>query len=142
MRIAVASDHAGFKLKEMLKEHLAAAGHEVADCGAASEERSDYPDYAKEAASLISKGKAERGILVCGSGIGMCIAANRYKGVRAVVIRDENDAVVSRQHNDANAACLGARVTGPDEVRRLVDLFLKTAFEGGRHIARVAKIDI
>lgn len=141
MRIVVASDHAGFALKGRLKDHLEQQGHDLIDCGSFSEEISDYPDFAKKAAGHISSGKAERGIFICGSGFGMCMAANRIKGVRAAVLRDENDARISRSHNDANVACLGQRVTGPETAIRLVDAFIATEFEGGRHAKRVAKID-
>lgn len=141
MRIAVGSDHAGFPLKERVKAHLASQGYEAVDCGASSDARSDYPDFAQEVARRVSRGAAERGILVCGSGIGMCMAANRFPGVRAAVIREPGDAEMSRRHNDANVACLGARVTDEELALTLVDLFLSTPFEGGRHEARIKKID-
>ncbi|HPQ81673.1 MAG TPA: ribose 5-phosphate isomerase B [bacterium] len=141
MRIALASDHAGFKLKESLKEHLVEAGHDVSDLGVSSEERCDYPPYARDAASRVARGAVDFGLLVCGSGIGMCIAANRVAGVRAAVLRDGFDAEMSRRHNDANIACLGGRVTGEKAAALLVDLFLSTPFEGGRHERRVRQID-
>lgn len=141
MKIALGSDHAGFNLKEKIKTHLLKQGHNVEDCGPFSGERSDYPDFAKQVARRISEGSTERGVLVCGSGIGMCVAANRFKGVRAAVLRDANDAELSRGHNNANVACLGARITADDEATKLVDIFLTTPFEGGRHEARVKKID-
>jgi len=141
MKIAVASDHAGFTQKEMLKKHLEQLGHAITDCGTTSEERCDYPDFGSKAARLVSEGKAERGIFVCGSGIGMCIVANRYKGVRAAVLRDENDAILSREHNDANVACFGSRVTSIETIKNLTDIFLKTPFAAGRHQTRVEKID-
>lgn len=141
MKIAIASDHAGFAQKKLLKEYLESAGHSVTDCGSFSEERSDYPDYGAKAAKLVSKGEAERAFLICGSGMGMCMVANRFKGVRAAVIRDENDAKLSREHNDANVACFGARVTDASFLKKLAEVFLSTAFEGGRHKARVEKID-
>lgn len=142
MKIAVGSDHAGFDLKENLKNHLIKLGNEVVDCGALSDARSDYPDFAKGVATRVSENKVERGILVCGSGIGMCMTANRFQNVRAVVLHDSNDAELSRKHNDANVACIGSRVTKIDDAIKLVDIFLKTEFEGGRHANRVAKIEI
>lgn len=141
MRIAIGSDHAGFELKEKLKMCLSKMGHEIIDLGAASDSRSDYPDFAKEVAELVSSGNSKVGVLVCGSGIGMCMTANRFKGVRAVVLRDENDAEMSRRHNDANIACVGARVTEEMHALRLIEIFLNTPFDGGRHASRVAKID-
>ena len=141
MKIALASDHAGFLLKEALRAHLEDRAHTVIDCGTHSEERSDYPDYAKVAARTVATGDAERAFLVCGSGIGMCIVANRFKGVRAVVLHDRYDAEMSRMHNDANVACLGSRATSLAAAIELVDVFLATAFEGGRHEDRVKKID-
>jgi ribose 5-phosphate isomerase B len=140
MRIAIAADHAGFSLKELLKGALASGGHEVLDCGAHSSEPCDYPDVAKEAAAAVEDGRAERGVLVCGSGIGMCIAANRFPNVRAVVLHDERDAEMSRRHNDANVACLGARDLPPAAAMPLLERFLTTPFEGGRHARRVAKL--
>lgn len=141
MKIAMGSDHAGFELKEMLKDYLQKSGHEVDDCGAPSAERSDYPDYARPVAKAVAEGAADRAVLVCGSGIGMCIAANRVKGVRAAVIRDQFDAEMSRKHNDANIACFGERVSDFGLVCKLLDVFLVTEFEGGRHADRVMKID-
>lgn len=142
MRVALAADHAGFTLKEIIKEHLICAGHDVADCGAFDGERSDYPDFARQAASRVSKGVVERAVLVCGSGIGMCMTANRFAGVRAVVVREPDDAELSRRHNDANVMCLGARMTGDTEAIALVDLFLSLPFDGGRHAARVKKMEV
>lgn len=141
MKITIASDHAGFTQKEMLKKHLEQLGHNITDCGTSSEERCDYPDFGSKAAKLVSEGKVERGIFVCGSGIGMCMVANRYKSVRAAVIRDENDAILSREHNDANVACFGSRVTSIETIKTLTDIFLKTPFAAGRHQIRVEKID-
>lgn len=141
MRIALAADHAGFKLKEIVKEHLSKGGHDVADLGAHSEERCDYPGFARGVAAKVSGGFADFGVLVCGSGIGMCMAANRVQGIRAAVIRDLFDAEMSRKHNDANVACLGGRVTKSSEALGLLDIFLSTPFEGGRHEARVRQID-
>ena len=141
MRIALASDHAGFALKEIIKNWLSGQGHDVADCGAFSAERCDYPDFAKLVAARVSGGTADSGVLVCGSGIGMCMAANRMKGVRAVVLHDAFDAEMSRRHNDANVACLGSRAIDEARALELLSLFLSTQFEGGRHEGRVKKID-
>ena len=140
MRIAVGSDHAGFELKESLKEKLLAGGHDVLDLGTDSSERVDYPEYAAKVGHAVDSGEAERGVLVCGSGIGMCMGANRFPGVRAAVLQDEYDAEMSRMHNDANVACLGARKLSADRARELVELFLKSKFEGGRHEGRVKKL--
>lgn len=140
MRIAIGSDHAGFVLKEVVKRHLTSLGHEVLDCGTNSDERCDYPDFAREVAKAVDAGTVERGVLVCGSGIGMAIAANRFPGVRAAVLGDEYDAMMGRGHNDVNIACLGARKTAPVMASRLIDLFLMTPFEGGRHQDRVVKL--
>lgn len=141
MKIAIGTDHAGFSFKELLKKHLESKGHKVTDCGAFSEERCDYPDLGSKVAKLVSQGEAERGFLVCGSGIGMCMVANRFKNVRAAVLRDENDAILAREHNDANVACFGSRVSSIENVKNLADIFLKTPFGGGRHQARVEKIE-
>ena len=140
MRIAIASDHAGFPLKETIREHLAKLGHELLDCGTHSAESCDYPDFAKIAAVAVNDGVASRGVLVCGSGIGMCIAANRFPNVRAAVLHNTTDAELSRHHNDANVACFGARQLEDGDVLRLVDLFLATPFDGGRHERRVEKL--
>lgn len=141
MRLALAADHAGFPLKEALKQWLESRGHRVDDLGTDSTASSDYPDFARKVAQVVGAGKAERGILLCGSGIGMCMVANKVRGVRATVLRDENDARLSREHNDANVACLGGRVTDLQRAQQLIELFLTTAFAGGRHTRRVGKID-
>ncbi|MBN1282694.1 MAG: ribose 5-phosphate isomerase B [Proteobacteria bacterium] len=141
MRIAVGSDHAGFMTKETLKERLVKDGHEVRDFGTSSPDSCDYPDYARLVAQAVAEGAAERGLLVCGSGIGMCMAANRFPSVRAAVLHDDFDAEMSRRHNDANVACLAARKQDQAAQARLLEIFLKTPFDGGRHEARVAKID-
>lgn len=141
MKIAVASDHAGFNYKEKVKEYLRAKGHEVQDFGAISDERSDYPDFAHRAAKALVAGQVERGVFVCGSGIGISITANRYKGVRAVNAVTPEMAMLARQHNNANVLALGERLVTWDVARSIVDAFLDTEFEGGRHSERVAKID-
>lgn len=140
-RIAIASDHAGFKYKEELMSFLVGLGFEVKDCGTFSQESSDYPDFAKQVAKQVGSAQADLGILVCGSGIGMCMSANRFAGVRAAVLRSEDDAKLSRMHNNANVACFGARITPVSDVKKLLEVFLSTKFEGERHERRVAKID-
>lgn len=142
MRISIGSDHAGYELKESVKSHLKEKGYEVDDVGTSSADSIDYPDYAKKVASSVEDGTSEKGVLVCGSGIGMCMSANRFRGVRAAVLRNDDDATLSRQHNDANVACLGARMTSKDDALHLIDLFFTTSFEGGRHERRVCKIEI
>ncbi|MBI2346497.1 MAG: ribose 5-phosphate isomerase B [Deltaproteobacteria bacterium] len=139
--IALGADHAGFPLKEALVKHARAKGLDVIDLGTDSTEPVDYPDLAARVAEAVASGRASRGVLVCGSAIGMCIAANRYRKIRAAALRDEFDARMSREHNDANVACFGARVTPEQESKRLLDLWLATAFAGGRHARRVGKID-
>jgi ribose 5-phosphate isomerase B len=140
MRIAAASDHAGLALKRELVESLRVKGHEVSDLGTQTEERVDYPDYAKLVATSIAQGISELGILVCGTGIGMAITANKVHGVRAASCHNEYEARMARAHNDANVLCLGQRVTGPGTAESIVDAFLATSFEGGRHRDRVDKI--
>lgn len=140
MRIAIGSDHAGFHLKSSLKDRLIAAGHEVADMGAFSEERVDYPQFGAAVGRAVGSGEAQMGVAVCGSGQGICMAANKVPGVRGAVIRDVADAEITRQHNDANVACLGERFTDPEEAWAAVQVFLATPFEGGRHQARVDQL--
>ena len=140
MRIAVGADHAGFVLKNEVRDALRQAGHEVTDFGANSAESTDYPDYARQVAVSVSTGAAERGILVCGSGIGMCIAANKVRGVRAGLAINSEAVRLTRAHNDANVLTLGARFTEPPVARELVQIFLETPFEGGRHERRIHKI--
>jgi ribose 5-phosphate isomerase B len=141
MKIAVASDHAGFDYKERAKAYLAAKGHEIVDYGAMNAERSDYPDFGHKGAAGIARGEAEIGVFVCGSGIGIAITANRHKGIRAVNAITEEMARLARQHNDANVLALGERLVAWEEAETIIDVFLATPFEGGRHEARVKKID-
>ena len=141
MIIAIASDHAGFDQKESLKKYLEQQGNNVIDCGCFSCDSVDYPDFGSKAAKLVSEGRAERGILVCGSGMGMCIVANRFTSVRAAVLRNEDEAKLSRDHNDANVACFGGRSSDMNTIKKLTDIFLTTPFGGGRHKRRVDKID-
>ncbi len=138
--IAVASDHAGFDLKEMLKRDLQDAGFTVLDLGTHSAQSVDYPDYGAAMGEAIASGKAERGVLVCGTGIGISIAANRNPAVRAALVHDETTARLTRLHNDANVVAFGARVIGTETARAALKVFLSTEFEGGRHAARVAKL--
>lgn len=138
--IAVASDHGGVELKDILVADLKAAGVPVLDLGTMTTESVDYPDYANALAQALAEGKARRGVLLCGTGIGMSMAANRHKGIRAAVCRDVTDARLARQHNDANVLCLGGRTTGPEVARDCLRTFLSTSFEGGgRHARRIAK---
>jgi RpiB/LacA/LacB family sugar-phosphate isomerase len=140
MKIALASDHAGYAEKERLKPLLSELGLEVEDLGAVSEESVDYPDYARKVAERVAHGEAEQGVLVCGSGTGMAIAANKVQGVRAAVAWSEETARLARQHNDANVLAIGARTTPPEEIPKIVRAWFNTNFDGGRHAARVAKI--
>ena len=138
--IAVASDHAGFDLKELLKRDLQQAGHDVLDLGTNSTESVDYPDFGKAMAEAIGSGKVGRGVLVCGTGIGISIAANRSPKVRAALVHDVTSARLSREHNDANVVAFGARLIGVEAAREALKIFLATPFEGGRHAGRVAKL--
>lgn len=140
MRIALASDHAGYTEKERLKALLDDLGVEFDDLGTASEESVDYPDYARKVAERVAQGEVEQGLLVCGSGTGMAITANKVPGVRAAVAWSEETARLARQHNDANVLAIGARTTPPDDIPRIVRAWFATKFDGGRHAARVEKI--
>jgi ribose 5-phosphate isomerase B len=141
MKIAIGSDHAGFELKEKVGPLLEAAGHEVLDVGTDSEESTDYPQYAAEAAGMVADGEAERAVVVCGSGVGVSIVANKVQGVRAVNAHDPEEAEVSRRHNDANVLALAGRRLDEDGARAILERFLATEFEGGRHQRRVGQID-
>ncbi|MCH7487117.1 MAG: ribose 5-phosphate isomerase B [Proteobacteria bacterium] len=138
--IAIASDHAGYELKTVLKEDLADMGYAVLDLGAEGPESVDYPDYAYALSAAIGGGRARRGVLVCGSGIGISIAANRHQGIRAALVHDALGAQMARKHNDANVICFGGRMIGPDVARECLKQFLETGFEGGRHAGRVDKL--
>ena len=140
MRIALGADHAGVALKQDIKRHLDERGISYTDFGTDSTEPVDYPDYAKTVSDAVAGGQFEYGILFCGSGIGMAIAANKVPGVRAAAVFDADAARLSREHNDANVLSLGERVTSADEARAIVDAFLDTPFAGGRHQRRVDKI--
>jgi ribose 5-phosphate isomerase B len=138
--IAVASDHAGFELKQLIAEHLRAEGHEVVDLGTGDTTSVDYPDYGAAIGNAVADGQAQFGVAVCGSGIGICIAANKVHGVRAATVHDVTSARMTRLHNDANIMCIGERFTGPQVALDAVDAFLASEFEGGRHSRRVDKI--
>jgi len=141
MRIAIGSDHAGFEQKELLRAHLAEQGHEIADVGTDSAEESvDYPDYAVAVAKKVAGGEADYGVLVCGTGLGMAITANKVDGVRAVNVTDPEFAKLAREHNDANVVAVSGRFVPEQLNERIVDAFLETAFGGGRHAKRVDKI--
>jgi len=139
-KIAIAADHAGFALKQVLKEELIGQGFETIDLGTDSEESVDYPDFGRALGEAIAAGDAECGVLVCGTGIGISIAANRIAGVRAAVCHDVTSARLARLHNDANVLAVGSRLLGSEVARDCLRTFLETRFEGGRHARRVAKL--
>ncbi len=138
--IAIASDHAGFELKAILIDELKSLTYEVLDLGTTGPESVDYPDFGKALAEVVAAGKARLGVAVCGTGIGISIAANRHPGIRAAACHDETSARLAREHNDANVLALGARLIGPEVARDCLRTFLKTPFAAGRHIPRVAKL--
>jgi ribose 5-phosphate isomerase B len=140
MKIALGSDHAGFELKQKVHEHLEKDGFQVNDLGTTSTESVDYPDFAQKVAHEVAQGRSDFGVLVCGSGIGMSITANKVAGIRAANVSDEQDARLSREHNNANVLAIGARIIGEEKAMKLVDIFLNTSFAGGRHERRVEKI--
>ena len=140
MKIAIGADHAGFALKEGLRDALHAKGLEIVDFGTHSNQSTDYPDYASAVAGAVSKGEADRGILVCSTGVGMSMAANKVDGVRAALAFNADEVALTRRHNDANVLTLGARYNSLEQASDLVDVFLNTPFEGGRHQRRVDKI--
>jgi ribose 5-phosphate isomerase B len=140
MKIAIGSDHRGFEAKSRIVSILHQLGHDVFDAGPHSSESVDYPDYGLEVAKAVGEGRAERGILICGTGIGMCIAANKVHGVRAAPCHDCITAEMSRRHNDANVLCLSADLLGEELIDRMVRMWLEAEFEGGRHARRVEKI--
>ncbi|MDH3679333.1 MAG: ribose 5-phosphate isomerase B [Acidimicrobiia bacterium] len=141
MRLVVGSDHAGFDLKQLLADHLTSAGHDVVDVGTDDTTSVDYPDYGAAVGRAVVTGRAELGVAVCGSGIGMAIAANKVPGVRAATVHDVTSARLSREHNDANVVCFGQRFTGPQVALDALDAFVACEFQGGRHASRVAKIE-
>jgi len=142
MNIIIGSDHAGYDLKEVCKDHLLQSGeNQVKDVGVFSRDSSDYPQIAKAVAGAVSRGEYDRGVLICGSGIGMSITANRFKRVRAALCQDVYSAKMSRRHNDANVLAMGGRIVGPGVALEILDVFLTTEFEGGRHKKRLDLID-
>ncbi|MBL8681251.1 MAG: ribose 5-phosphate isomerase B [Myxococcales bacterium] len=140
-RWAIANDHAGLPLKSTVADAIRALGHELVDLGTNSADSVDYPDFAHALASKVASGEVSRGVLICGSGIGVSIAANRHKGVRAALCSEPLSAALSRQHNDANVLCMGARIVGAAMAEAMVKAFDATAYEGGRHQRRVDKIE-
>ena len=140
MKIVLASDHGGFELKEAIKEHLRKEGYDLNDIGVYDTKSVDYPDYGKKAALMVAGNEADKGIIVCGTGIGISIAANKVKGIRCALCTNEYMARMSRMHNDANMLALGGRVTGAGLATEIVDAWLSAEFEGGRHENRVNKI--
>jgi len=139
--IVIASDHAGFDLKKHLIKHLLKRGHAVIDMGPRNRKSVHYPLYARKVAEAVSRGEAPLGILVCGTGIGMSMTANRYPGVRAALVHDSYTARMAKAHNNANVITIGSRVTGPGVAEEMVDIWLETGFEGGRHADRVRMIE-
>lgn len=140
MKIAVASDHAGFRLKVELVDFLRSKGHEVIDLGPYEDTKVDYPDYARLVASKVGHKEVDRGVLICGTGLGMAVVANKFKGVRAVVALNEFMARQSRGHLDANVLCLGARVLGDELAKAILEVWLEAGFDGGRHALRLEKV--
>lgn len=138
--IGIAVDHGGFPLKQAVIEEIRAANLDVLDLGTDNEESVDYPDFADKLVNAMKAGQVSRGVLICGTGIGISIAANRHPGIRAALCCDEQTAALSRQHNDANVICFAGRTTGEVKARNLVRIFLETKFEGGRHARRVGKL--
>lgn len=139
-KIAIASDHAGLEGKEAIKQKLSSLGVEYEDLGTHSSESVDYPDYAERVARAVVNGEAERGILVCGSGIGMQIAANKVPGIRAALVWNAETARLCREHNDANIVAVGARTTAPEVIDQIVEAYLSAQFQGGRHAIRIDKV--
>jgi len=140
MKISIGCDHGGFQLKEAIKKHLTEKGIEVVDVGAYSTERADYPSYAAQVGEQVSSGKSELGILCCGTGIGMSIAANKIEGIRAALVSDCFSAAATREHNNSNVLCLGERVVGEGLALLIVDTWLNASFQGGRHAERLAQV--
>ncbi len=139
--VALGADHAGFELKDLIATHLAAQGYALVDLGTNSGDRVDYPDYGAAVGRAVASGEADLGVAVCGSGLGICMAANKIHGIRAAAVHDVTSARLTREHNDANVICLGERLIGPSVALDAVDAFLTATFEGGRHQARVEKLD-
>ena len=142
MRIAIASDHGGLSFRAAILSHLESSGHAVTDMGTHDTSSCDYPDYAHALSEVVLAGQADRGVLICGTGQGMAIAANKHPGIRAAVVTDVFSARMATLHNDANVLCLGERVLGLGLALELVDAWISATFEGGRHARRVGKIDL
>ena len=140
MKISIGSDHGAFTMKEHLKQYLTEQGHQVVDCGTYSTDSCDYADFAKAAAQLVASGDCDRGIVMCTTGIGISIAANKVRGIRCALCSEPYSAEMTRRHNDANMLAMGGALIGPNMADRIVDVFLGTEFEGGRHARRVGKI--
>lgn len=140
MKIVLACDHGGFELKEIVKQHLIEKGHSVMDIGTYNTDSVDYPDYGKKAGEIVAGNEVDRGIVICGTGIGISLAANKVSGVRCALCTNEYMAKMSRMHNDANMLALGNRVIGSGLALEIVDLWISTEFEGGRHALRVSKL--
>lgn len=142
MKIVAAADHGGFEMKNQIVENLRKQGFVVEDLGTNSADSVDYPDFAEKATAKVLAGQADLGILVCGTGIGISIAANRHKGIRAAILYDDYVAKVAREHNNANVLCFGGRTMTTEDVLRRIGIFLKAAYEGGRHDRRLCKLDL
>ena len=140
MKIAIAADHGGFELKDSMVEYIKSLGNEVVDLGTNSADSVDYPDYAKKVCEEIQQGNSDLGILICGTGIGMSLAANKFEGIRAACVSDVYSAKMCRNHNNANVLCIGARVVGDEVAKLIIKTFLENEFEAGRHQRRVDKI--
>lgn len=140
MKIAIAADHGGFELKDSMVEYIKSLGNEVVDLGTNSADSVDYPDYAKKVCEEIQQGNSDLGILICGTGIGMSLAANKFEGIRAACVSDVYSAKMSRNHNNANVLCIGARVIGDEVAKLIIKTFFENEFEAGRHQRRVDKI--
>ena len=141
MKIAIANDHAAVEAKQMLQEYLSSQGHELVNCGTDTGDSVDYPDFAAKACTMVQAGEAELALLVCGTGIGISIAANKHKGIRAALLNDPFSARMAREHNHANAICFGARVMGPELMKACCDAFFAAEAQAGNHERRVGKIN-
>lgn len=140
MKLAIGADHAGYVLKEQIKEYLKSKDIDFKDVGTFKIESCDYPEFAYKVGQAVANGEADLGILICGTGIGMSITANKIKGIRAALVHDEQTAKLSRQHNNANVLCMGGRILSEDQAKKIVDVWLNTSFEGGRHEKRLKLI--
>ncbi len=141
MKVAFGCDHGGFPAKNEVIEFLTEKGYEVIDCGTFSDESCDYPDYAEKVCKLVTENECEKGVLICGTGIGMSIVANKIKGIRCAHVTDAFSAEMTRRHNDTNVIALGARITETPDIIKYIDIFLNTSFDGGRHATRVEKVN-